>query len=99
GAVDVVEDRTRDDPARGSAQLVDVVAGREPPAGGVELDRLELDQAAYLRCPHVPDDTRFSRSPSCPVPATAPGSLPAGTFHPCSAPCCPTKFVRCPPGT
>jgi hypothetical protein len=27
---------------------VDVVAGREPPAGGVELDRLQLDQAAYF---------------------------------------------------
>src|ERR1019366_9224356 len=57
-AVDVIKDRPRDQPARRGPQVADVVAGRQPSARAVELDRLYWDQASYLRCPNVRDDTR-----------------------------------------
>ncbi len=34
------------------------MTGREPPAGGVKLDRFHLDQLANLRSPHVRHDSR-----------------------------------------
>src|ERR1035441_4059328 len=39
-AVDVIKDRPRDQPARRGPQVADVVAGRQPSARAVELDRL-----------------------------------------------------------
>src|SRR6266576_1422050 len=54
-AVDVVEDRPRDQPAPHGAQVIDVVACPQPPARRVKLDWLHPDQLTYLRRPHVRD--------------------------------------------
>src|SRR5262249_56738839 len=67
-AVDVVEDRPRDQPAPHGAQVIDVVARPQPSARRVKLDWLHLDQLANLRWPHVRDDNPASGHGNAPPP-------------------------------